>query len=204
MTPVNTRREDQGGTLGNRISALIVDVPVGIADPVARLHAITETTKVLKEGQAADGTATMIDSVLSLPPPLLSVAAENMPPNTMVNMVCTNVPGPMIPLYSAGHRMIGGYPLVPLAWELGLGCAVMSYDRWLYFGLVADAATMPDVGKVRELLEEAYEDLKAAAGVATTPINISHKRDLRQPVAAEEPIESTVSDESDETARVAS
>lgn len=188
MTPVNARREEHSGTLGNRISALMVDVPVGITDPVARVHAITELTKPLKESEAANGMATMFDSILSLPPPLLSAIAANMLPNTMVNMVCTNVPGPMIPLYSGGHRMIAAYPLVPLAWELGLGCAVTSYDRWLYFGFVADAATTPDVGKVKGFLEEAYEELREAAGVETTPLRIEHKRAQPEAPPPEEPI----------------
>jgi diacylglycerol O-acyltransferase len=202
MTPVNARREDHSGTLGNRISALMVDVPVGMADPVARLHAITEITKPLKESDIANGAATVFNSILSLPPPLLAVTADNMAPNTIVNMVCTNVPGPMIPLYSVGHRMISAYPLVPLAWELGLGCAVMSYDRWLYIGLVADVATTPDVGRVQKFFEESYEELRSAAGVARTPMTIPHRRAPEKAAAAEEEIGTPITSDA-ESARVA-
>jgi hypothetical protein len=165
MTPVNVRNEDQQESLGNQISALMVDLPVGIEDPLERIRAITELTKGLKESHTSEGTATLFNQVLSLPPSLLSSVVATQPPNSVVNMVCTNVPGPMIPLYSAGHKMVSAYPIVPLAWEMGLGCAVMSYDHWLSFGLMADEATVPDVIRLKRFLDEAYEETKGAAGV---------------------------------------
>jgi hypothetical protein len=85
-------------------------------------------------------------------------------------MVCTNVPGPMIPLYSLGHRLEAHYPLVPIAWEMGVGCAVTSYNQKLYFGLVADAKAAPDVGRLGDFLTEAYVELRSAAGVAASEL----------------------------------
>jgi len=93
-----------------------------------------------------------------------------MPPNTVANMVCTNVPGPMIPLYSVGHRLEAHYPLVPIAWEMGVGCAVTSYNQKLYFGLMADASAAPDVDRLGDFLTEAYVELRSAAGVAPSEV----------------------------------
>jgi diacylglycerol O-acyltransferase len=81
-------------------------------------------------------------------------------------MVCTNVPGPMIPLYCAGHRMQAHYPLVPIAWEMGVGCAVTSYNQRLYFGLMADAEAAPDVERLGDFLRQSYVEMRSAAGVA--------------------------------------
>jgi WS/DGAT/MGAT family acyltransferase len=171
MTPVNVRRESERGALGNRVSMLLVKVPVGIHDPVERLNAITRMTDDLKRAGVADGFE-MIYDFFSAGPPMLQALAGRMspPPNTLANMVCTNVPGPMIPLYTVGHRMLAHYPLVPIAFEMGIGCGVTSYDQKLYFGLMADAEAAPDVDRLREFLDQAFVELRSAAGVAKSDI----------------------------------
>ena len=79
------------------------------------------------------------------------------------NMVATNVPGPQIPLYMCGVKMTKYYPYVPIGYRLGLGCAILSYNQTLYFGLSSDAKAMPDVEKFKEILDEVFADLKATA-----------------------------------------
>jgi diacylglycerol O-acyltransferase len=166
LAPVNVRREDERGTLGNRVSMLLIEVPVGMRDPVERLKAITERTEALKRQNVAAGTE-IISDVLSATPPMLQSLAGLLPqpPNNLANMVCTNIPGPMIPLYSVGHRLLAHYPLMPLAWEMGVGCGVTSYDQKLYFGLIADPNAAADVGRVKEFLDQAFVELRSAAGV---------------------------------------
>jgi hypothetical protein len=104
------------------------------------------------------------------------------PPNTVANMVCTNVPGPMIPLYCVGHRLEAHYPLVPIAWEMGVGCAVTSYNQKLYFGLVADAQAAPDVDRLGDFLTEAYVELRAAAGVSPSELPVIAAEPEEQPL----------------------
>jgi len=48
-------------------------------------------------------------------------------------MVVTNVPGPQVPMYMAGARMLEMYPHVPLADNLGLGIALLSYDGRIFW-----------------------------------------------------------------------
>ncbi len=171
LTPVNVRREDEQGALGNRISMLLVEVPLGMRNPVERLNAIRERTGRLKRDHVADGIGMVADTLGGLPPMLQALfGALPKPPNTVANMVCTNVPGPMIPLYSVGHRLESHYPLVPIAWEMGVGCAVTSYNQKLYFGLVADAQATPDVDRLGDFLTESYVELRAAAGVAPSEL----------------------------------
>ena len=171
LAPVNVRREDERGNLGNRVSMLLIEAPVGVRDPVARLKAITETTEKLKRQNVAAGTE-IIGELLGGVPPIVQSLAGLLPPppNNLANMVCTNVPGPMIPLYSVGHRMLAHYPCVPLAWEMGVGCGVTSYDQKLYFGLMADPNAAPDVARLKEFLDQAFVELRSAAGVARSDL----------------------------------
>lgn len=171
LTPVNVRREDEKGALGNRVSMLLVEVPVGVRDPIERLKLINARTTALKERQVADGVNVLSEMSADVPPWLQSfMASLPTPPNTFANMVCTNVPGPMIPLFTVGHRLIAHYPLVPLGWEMGVGCGVTSYNQKLYFGLMADAHSAPDIERMKEFLDQAYVELRSAAGVAKSDI----------------------------------
>src|SRR3990172_6452239 len=171
LAPVNVRREDERGALGNRVSMLLIEVPAGMQDPVARLKAITERTETLKRQNVASGTE-IIGELLSGTPPILQSLAGLLPQprNNLANMVCTNVPGPMIPLFSVGHRLLAHYPLVPLGWEMGVGCGVTSYDQKLYFGLMADPQAAPDVARLKEFLDQAFVELRSAAGVARSDL----------------------------------
>lgn len=165
-TPVNVRRDDERGKLGNRVSMLLVEVPLGIDDPVERLRAITERTEKLKRQNVADGMELLAEGIGRMPPALQALAGMlPQPTNTVANIVCTNVPGPMIPLYCVGHRLLANYPLIPLGWEMGVSCGVTSYDQKLYFGLMADADCAPDVERLKEFLDQAFVELRAAGGV---------------------------------------
>jgi hypothetical protein len=62
--------------------------------------------------------------------------------------------------------VIAYYPSVPVGFQMGLGCAIYSYDQRLFIGLTADVAACPDVEVMLESLEEALRDLREAAGVA--------------------------------------
>jgi len=166
LTPVNVRREDERGALGNHIAMLLVEVPVGMQDPVRRLQTITKRTEELKRGFVADGIESVASLLLAMPAPLgAMLGALGPPPNTVANIVCTNVPGPMIPLYTVGHQMLAGYPMPPPLWGMGINCGVMSYNGRLYFGLVADAQAAPDVERLRDFLDQSYVELRAAARV---------------------------------------
>ncbi len=162
--PVNVRRADERGMLGNRISMIVVEVPVGGVDALGRLRRVKERMEHLKREHVADGIEMVADLALGAPMPLLAGFGRlGPPPNWVANMVCTNVPGPMIPLYTAGRRLLEHYAIAPLGWEMGLGCAVTSYDHDLYFTLHADGEAGADLERLNELLRRSYVDLRSAA-----------------------------------------
>jgi WS/DGAT/MGAT family acyltransferase len=170
LTPVNVRREDERSALGNRVSMLLIEVPVGVSDPLERLELVRKRTEALKRRHVADGIEGL-GSGFTTPPWLLSWAGSlPTPPNTLANMVCTNVPGPMIPLYTIGHRLLAHYPLIPLGWEMGISLGVTSYDHKLYFGFMADAEAGSDVARLKEFADQAYVELRNAAGVSKSDL----------------------------------
>jgi hypothetical protein len=59
--------------------------------------------------------------------------------------------------------MIAVYPQVPTGYDLGINCAVESYDGKLFFGLVADAHAASDVNRLRDFLYASFRELYQAA-----------------------------------------
>ena len=162
MVPVSLRQKEQRGALGNIISILPVEIPLDIADLTARFRHVNQKTAVMKSAHLAEGLLTLGAMYSMMPAPLQAalgaIADLPFPP---FNMVATNVPGPQIPLYMCGVKMLKYYPYVPIGYRLGLGCAILSYNQTLYFGLSSDAKAMSDVEKFKEILEEVFADLIA-------------------------------------------
>jgi WS/DGAT/MGAT family acyltransferase len=138
------------GTLDNKVSAMFAELPVGLADPIERLHAISTQLDDLKDSrQALAGEA--ITSLGGFAPPMLltlgmRVAARVAPRIGNLDTVTTNVPGPQFPLYSCGRKMLRACPYVPLAAPLRVGVAIFSYNGELTFGITGDYDTAPDIG----------------------------------------------------------
>jgi len=174
MCPVSVRVDDEHLALGNRVSAMIFPIPVGEPDPVARLAAVRATTAGLKERKQAVGASTLMDLTQYAAPTLLGLAARAAHHQRFFNVVSTNVPGPQVPLYCMGARMVEAYPMVPLSRNLGLGIAILSYCGALHLGLLADRDTFPDLEVFASGIEDAFAGLrKAADDVANEDVDAS-------------------------------
>ncbi len=163
--PVNVRVDDEEGALGNRVSVILAELPVGEADAATRFGMMRERMDHLKEENQAGAIEVLSRMAAQIPAPVQALGGALPPTNTLVNLICTNVPGPMIPLYSIGHLMLHHYPLVPLSLDMGLGVGVTSYNQRLYFGLMAEPNAVPDLDKLKTFLDESYLELREAAGV---------------------------------------
>ena len=166
MVPVSMRQEEKRGALGNLVSMLPVEIPLGMKDPLKRFRYINEKTGSMKSARVAEGInlGTTLMGILpaSVQALLGALATTPIPP---FNMVSTNVPGPQVPLYAMGKRMIAYYPYVPVGYAICVGCAIMSYDQKLYFGLSSDTQAMPDVERLKEFLDASFVELRERAGV---------------------------------------
>ena len=168
--PVNIRMEDEEGALGNRISVMLTPLPIGEADPAKRLDAVRSRLDLLKaENQA--GAMESFSRLASYAPANWHAFAGSLPPsNTVVNMICTNVPGPMIPLYTIGHLLLAHYPLVPLSMDMGVGIGVTTYNQKLFFGVMANPKAVPDIERLGQFIEDSYLALREAAGVQPSDV----------------------------------
>jgi hypothetical protein len=168
MVPVNVRTEEPGSKLGNEISMVPLSIPLDIEDPAERMRVVTMRSSVMKGARVAD-VVTLIGTSLGWLPPNLQHSLAALPffpqPVLIVNMVCTNVPGPMVPLYANGRELLTYYPHVPCGSDVGISVAVSSYNQNLYYGVTYDAQAAPDGELFRDFLIEAYEELCEAAGV---------------------------------------
>jgi hypothetical protein len=86
-------------------------------------------------------------------------------PITPFNLVCTNVPGPQVPLYLLGHKMLHCYPYVPVGGEMAVNCAILSYNGTVYFGFSGDVHAAPDLRRLEKLLQESFTELRHAVGI---------------------------------------
>jgi diacylglycerol O-acyltransferase len=187
VCPVSLRQEGQEESLGNRITFLPVVLPMDIASPVRMLLEIAVRTEVMKSAKAAELVSLAASWLGSTPPPLQAAFWGGIPfltlPVSLFNVICTNVPGSPVPLYTVGRRMLASYPHVPTGWELGVGIAAQTYDGKLFFGLTADKEAAPDVAVLRDLIKLHFEELCRAAGLRKKPRKTRARRP--QPAPAE-------------------
>jgi diacylglycerol O-acyltransferase len=162
--PVSVRPDRDRGRLGNQVSGMIPELPIAERDPGLRLAMVTERMRELKEVNQALG-AEMLTAVSEWTlPTLLGLGARLAVRARAYNTVVTNVPGPQLPLYLVGARMVEAFPLVPLFSNQALGIALFSYNGMLCFGVNADWDLLPDLHRLVEALDESFQELVAAAG----------------------------------------
>ncbi len=84
-------------------------------------------------------------------------------PLSLCNIICTNVPGPPIPLYLLGRKMLSWYPYVPIGGEMGVNCAILSYNGMAYFGFTCDVNAVPDPEHLEKFVDISFAELRASS-----------------------------------------
>jgi WS/DGAT/MGAT family acyltransferase len=163
MCPVSMRRPDERGALGNLVSIMIAPLYVGIGDPVERLTAERAAMDRLKTQGQADGLYSLTQLANRIPPGLQAFAGQLSVPNTLLNTVSTNIPGPQIPLFLAGRKLIAWYPLGLLASDIGLFNAILSYNQTLTIAATVDPSLMPDPWFYADCLKASFGELLSAS-----------------------------------------
>jgi diacylglycerol O-acyltransferase / wax synthase len=175
LVPVSVRpRDDRGravgdGTLANKVSAMFAELPVGIADPVERLRSVSAQMAGIKESKQAMAGESLTHIGGFAPPVLLSLAGRlgTKISQRSVNTVTTNVPGPQIPLYAVGRKMVTIYPYVPLGMQMRIGVAIFSYDGTVSFGITGDYDSAPDIKVIADGIEAGITELLSATRSST-------------------------------------
>jgi WS/DGAT/MGAT family acyltransferase len=170
FAPISTRTEAQHGTAGNQVSGMFVRLHTDESDPIERLRKIHRTTVNSKQITAAVGARSMTDVTQTLPGALAGISGRLIARTGLMsrmrpiaNCVVSNVPGPQVPLYFTGARMVATYGLgLPMA-GIGLFHAVVSYNGAISVCVTSCRDQMPDPAFYADCIEAAFRELREAA-----------------------------------------
>jgi WS/DGAT/MGAT family acyltransferase len=163
LVPMSIRRSDEHLELGNRIATLMVALPLSEPDPAERLRLVHAETSRVKESEQARAASLVIEATGWTPPTINRVLADVISRQLNWNLVVSNVPGPQMPFYLLGRRMVEVYPVVPLSpQQHALSIGVVSYDGGVFFGITADRNLFADIDEVAADLEAALAEQLSA------------------------------------------
>jgi diacylglycerol O-acyltransferase / wax synthase len=170
MIPVSVRDPASQGALGNKVSAMLATLPTSTAQPERRLEIAHAATKIAKAQQAAIPQG-LVDQISDFAPPALTARAarvvfatgllHRVPP---FNLCVSNVPGPNVPVYLAGARLLAHYPVSVITDGQGLNITLVGYLGQLHFGLVCCRELVPDLDALAGYLVDELDLLAEAAG----------------------------------------
>lgn len=161
LIPVSVRAPGEEGIYENRISVVMADLPVHLADPAERLAAIRSELTALKESKEAIAGQALVALGNLTPYPVASLGVRlvyRLPQYEIVT-VTTNVPGPSQPLYAMGRKLLEIIPYVPIATTLRVGVSIFSYCGKITFGVTGDYATTPDLDVLTRGIENGIREL---------------------------------------------
>lgn len=168
LVPISTRKKDDGAT-ENQISAMLVQIATNVEDPIERLEAIHENNNRGKNYQGAIGAKTLSQMANAIPFGIANQAARLYSRykisefhKPIFNVTITNVPGPQMPLYVNGHKMITVMGSAPIIDGMGLIITILSYDGHITISPVSDTNSMPDLDQFTIYLRESANELEAA------------------------------------------
>jgi WS/DGAT/MGAT family acyltransferase len=177
MAPINVRDPSEKGTAGNVVSAMAVLLRSDIEDPAERLAAVHQHAVEAKELANAIGAKAMTDYTQFIPSTLTAQAARlasrwnlmnQIKP--MYNCVITNVPGPQVPLYNTGAKMLSNLGTGPVLDSVGLFHVISSYCGEFSISITSCRDLMPDPDFYRQCLQDSFDALLAATvGSAPAP-----------------------------------
>jgi diacylglycerol O-acyltransferase / wax synthase len=163
LIPVNTRA--RGGAGGNQLSGFLCDLPVGLADPVARLRAVRANMDANKAAGPSRGAGTIAILANRVPSVLHRFATRpvGIAAPLLFDTVVTNVPLPAVPLTIDGAPLDEIYPFGPLAPGQAIGVAISPYRDSIHIGLQADRDAVPDLDVLASAVTKACSTLHELA-----------------------------------------
>ncbi len=169
MIPVSVRDPASKGALGNRVSAMLAMLPTNVTEPDLRVQIVHAATKLAKAQQAAIPQG-LVDQISDFAPPALTARAARVVFATGVlhrlppfNITISNVPGPNVPVYLCGAKLLAHYPISVVTDGQGLNITLVGYLGQLHFGLVACRELVPDIDVLAGYLVDELALLAEAA-----------------------------------------
>lgn len=172
MAPISARAE--GDTeAGNQVSAMFLGLGTDVADPVKRLAAIRDASSVSKAAGRGVAAQAMTDYARFVPAFTTALASRLQAstaaqmPQPPFNVSISNVPGPQVPLYAAGCRMINSIGYGGIVNGMGLIMPVTSYCGLLTVAFTACKDMVPDPAFFTKCLQQSADELFGVAGIDT-------------------------------------
>ena len=179
--PVSLRADSSaaGGAenLGNQVSMSLVELGTHIAHPLKRMNAILASTAKVKTSMQSLKGLLPTDYPSLLAPWLVGGVARQalnaygksglagyLP--TVTNLAISNVPGPQVPLYLAGARLLSFHPLSIIVHGIALNITVQTYAGQVDFGIVGDKQALPHADELAGAIEAAFGQAQALMGSA--------------------------------------
>ncbi|HET7476491.1 MAG TPA: wax ester/triacylglycerol synthase family O-acyltransferase [Dermatophilaceae bacterium] len=156
-----TEESDEPTSLGSQVAPHLQSLPIGEPNALMRLHQVAYATQAHKDTGRAVAARTLADIAGFAPSTLhaLGVRVSTETVRKQHEVLVTNVPGPQVPLFAAGSRMVASYPVLPLSAGHLLAIGVTSYDGQVFFGLTADRYAIRDLDVLAQCLLDALEEL---------------------------------------------
>ncbi|MEL6257612.1 MAG: wax ester/triacylglycerol synthase family O-acyltransferase [Pseudomonadota bacterium] len=176
MAPISVRAEDEKNTMGNQVAAMIAPLGTHIGHAPERLRYVHEETQKSKAMTNALGARQMTEASKVSPALFMALGAQlytrlgiadHIKP--VVNTIVTNVPGPPIPIYSAGAQLVSMHGLLCLLDGIALGHVVQSYVKQATIGFTACRKAMPDPEFYSQCLQDSFNEFAVAAGIDLKP-----------------------------------
>jgi len=167
MVPISTREQSDEATTGNKISSMLVQLATDIEDPIERLLAIHDNATLGKTYQNAAGAKTLSNLAEAVPFGVANLASRmysrynlSKMHKPVFNVVITNVPGPQMPIYLHGHKLLSVMGMAPIIDGMGLIITVLSYDGHVTISPTSDARSMPDIDLFSKYIRESANYLE--------------------------------------------
>lgn len=157
FVPVNLRPRGDEHKLGNRFGLVALTLPVGIANPFARVYEVKRRMDELKNSYQAALSMGILGTVGLLPRPVQKQVLDMF--SSKGSAVMTNVPGPQVPLYMAGRLLAQQMFWVPQSGDIGMGISILSYNGNVQFGLVTDRKFVPEPAQIVDRFAGEFEKL---------------------------------------------
>jgi len=168
MTPISVRSSSLRRATGNQMSAMLLDLATNEPDParrIRRIHRNAVASEPYREAIAADRLTELLPStMLALSARLyseLQIAQRYQP---AFNVPVTNVPGPQVPLYLQGARLVRQYNTAPLFDSMGLVIVAVSYQGDLTINFTLCPDVIEDASSLAELVIQSLSAIEDAAG----------------------------------------
>ncbi|WP_326639461.1 wax ester/triacylglycerol synthase family O-acyltransferase [Streptosporangium sp. NBC_01755] len=152
--------------VGNQVTIMITTLATQVADPLERLLAVRDAMRLIKD-RSSLAPVSWIQELSDIMPSALTGLASRAAFNLFadsagpINVMISNVPGPQLPLYVSGARLLSYHPVsVVTDASGGLNITVFSYDGSLDVGVIACREMVPDVWAVTDYLRDALLELK--------------------------------------------